>query len=243
MIRAKRCGVEREQATNAMLDHRRDDVDVVDLTTAATMGSEEVKEAVECTRQLLGNIKGSRKFRTSAIAVAMVKPAAVAWGRVTVARYSRSTCGLTHRAEPSPSNRVSAVRAATCCVAEGRVAYTSTFVSTKTGSAAIVAIHVPRRSEMLPSQGSSWVGKPAVRSRFSARCGRATVIVTSRSPGGTAGGGGEEMRWSGSTPNSGANVGHGCSEQLVDSTLGVFGGRGGLRGACNRCCRAGGRSL
>src|SRR5207245_10335686 len=86
--------------------------------------------------------KAARKFRTSAIAVAMGKAGAVAWGRVTAARYSRSTWGLTHRVEPSPSNRVSTARAAACSVDEGRVAYTRTFVSTNTGSAAIVAVHV-----------------------------------------------------------------------------------------------------
>ncbi len=44
------CAVEREQAANAVFEHRRDDIGVMDLTTAATMGSEEVKEAIEYTR-------------------------------------------------------------------------------------------------------------------------------------------------------------------------------------------------
>ena len=34
------CSVEREQAPNAVFEHRRDDVGVVDLTAAAAMGSD-----------------------------------------------------------------------------------------------------------------------------------------------------------------------------------------------------------
>jgi len=206
------CSVEREQTTNAMLSHRRDDVSVVHLTAAAAMGGEEIEEAVEHTRSFFGNIEAARKFRTSAIAVAIAKPGAVAWGRVTAARYSRSTCGLTHRAEPSPSKRVSAARAAACCVAEGRVAYTRTFVSTKTGSAAIVAVHV------LASEGDAAVPRHVM----SRQVGDAGPLFSALGPGdgdrdlvlawryGGGGGAGDTMV--GSDPNAGANVGHDCSE-------------------------------
>ena len=44
-----------------MLKHRRDDVGIVDLTTAAAMGGEKVEEPVEHIRSLLGDIEGGPK--------------------------------------------------------------------------------------------------------------------------------------------------------------------------------------
>ena len=54
--------IEREEPMDAMLEHRRDNVGVVDLATAAGMGSEQVKEAVEHTRPFLGDVERCSKF-------------------------------------------------------------------------------------------------------------------------------------------------------------------------------------
>jgi hypothetical protein len=58
---AEVCSIEGKQAVKPMLDHCRDDIGVVDLTAAAAMGNQEVKEAVEHSRPILGNLECGAK--------------------------------------------------------------------------------------------------------------------------------------------------------------------------------------
>jgi hypothetical protein len=125
-----------------MLDHCPDDIGVVDLTAAAAMGNQEVKEAVEHSRPILGNLECGAK----GLHICDRGRHGQGWRACLGSRHDSEIfsehLGLTHRVDPSPSNLARAADATACCGADGRVAYTRTFVSTKTGSPAIVAVHI-----------------------------------------------------------------------------------------------------
>jgi hypothetical protein len=160
----------------------------------------------------------------SAIAVAMVKAGALAWGRVTAPRYSRSTWGLTHRVDPSPSAR--AADATACCGPMTGWHTPGHSCPRRPGHRPLLPYISWRLSETLPSHGVSWDGKSARRGRFSTRCGRGTVIVTSCSPGGTSAGAMPEMRWSGPTRIRVRMSVMAHPEKLTDTMLRVVYGRG-----------------
>src|SRR4051794_28495984 len=63
-------------------------------------------------------------------------------GRVSAARYSRKTCRLVQSGCPAAWWRSRASTASACQADSGSRAYTSTFASTNTGSAAVVTVHI-----------------------------------------------------------------------------------------------------
>jgi hypothetical protein len=194
---AEVCSIEGKQAAQPMLDHCRDDIGVVDLTTAAAMGNQEVKEAVEHSRPILGNLECGAK----GLHICDRGRHGQGWRACLGSRHDNEIfsehLGLTHRVDPSPSNpaREPSMRRH----AVGPMAGWQTLGHScprRPGHRPLLRYISWRLSETLPSHGVSWDGKSATRGRFSTRCGPTTVIVTSCSPGGTAAGAVPEMRWS-----------------------------------------------
>jgi hypothetical protein len=112
--------IEGQQSVHAAVQHRRDDIRIVDLAAGDAMRRNQFDQPIERARSsATRNVVRNRW--TSLIAVSMGSPGAVAWGRVTAARYSRNICGLIHRIEPAAPSRAKARAAAKWCAESGRV--------------------------------------------------------------------------------------------------------------------------
>src|SRR5215469_17302674 len=104
--------VEREQSVHSAVEHRRDDIGIVDLATGDAMGRKDFNQAVERACPLFRNAERHPKPTNIADRGFHRQSGAVAWGRVTAARYSRNICELIQSVEPAPPSRARAPAAA-----------------------------------------------------------------------------------------------------------------------------------
>jgi hypothetical protein len=96
---------------NATVEHRRDNIRIVDLPAGDAVGKKDFDQSFEDARPFAAMRNCVRNRCTSLIAVAIGNPGAVACGRVTAARYSRRTWGLIHGVAPAAPSRARAAAA------------------------------------------------------------------------------------------------------------------------------------